>query len=122
MEQVRYVNRILRRGVDLNDGVRIYQFRNLPHAFAEIVESTRNQNAALAENFGFRPSPDADHMAPVVAAAILFADFSAHWKNFGKDESCIQDAMKDLERDGLYDKKIGKNVVITDDARALFEK
>jgi len=50
--------------------LRIYQIRNLPHAFAEIIESTPNINALIAAHQGVGPSPDAERLAPVVAAAI----------------------------------------------------
>jgi hypothetical protein len=51
-----------------------------------------------------------------------FADFSAHWKNFGKYQSCVQQAIDDLSSTGLYDDRIGKDVVITDKTRSLFGK
>jgi hypothetical protein len=50
--------------------LRIYQVRNLPHNFAEIVESTPNTNRDIAAHGGMAPSPDAERMAPMIAAAI----------------------------------------------------
>jgi hypothetical protein len=227
-----YADRLLRNGVDLNADVRIYFIRNLPHAFAEIVESTPNGNRAFEQLFGFAPEADAEHLRPVVAAAIdnmvdwlvagrppprsfitgqpidedddgvpdriafsradgsttsvvpyvedptideffgevfefstdqvgtavvryaevlealdhesdalslpqlqcrvggysfeadavlvPFPDLSAHWKNFGRYKSCVEHAISDLSRMGVYDKKIGKHVVFTEEILSLF--
>ena len=70
VDQVNYAGRLQRAGVNLNASVRIFQVRNLPHNFAEIVESTPNINRDIAEHAGIGPSPDAERMAPLVASAI----------------------------------------------------
>jgi hypothetical protein len=70
VDEVNYAGRLQRAGVILNASLRIYQVRNLPHNFAEIVESTPNINRNIAEHEGIGPSPDAERMAPMVAAAI----------------------------------------------------
>ena len=66
---VRYADRLLRAGVNLGASLRIYQVGTLPHNFAEIVESTPNQNALLA-GFGIATHADSDRLAPMVAAAL----------------------------------------------------
>ena len=67
---VRYASRLMRAGVNLPASSRIYQIRNLPHNFAEIVESTPNQNRIIAEKVGVEAGPDSERMTPFVAAAI----------------------------------------------------
>ena len=64
-----YAGRLQRAGVNLNTSTRIYQIRNLPHNFSEIVESTPNINALL-EGFGVIIGNDSERMAPFVAVAI----------------------------------------------------
>ena len=46
VDEVNYAGRLQRAGVNLNASLRIYQIRNLPHNFAEIVESSL-RSAAL---------------------------------------------------------------------------
>jgi hypothetical protein len=70
VDEVNYAGRLQRAGVNLNASLRVYQVRNLPHSFAEIVESTPNINRNIAEHEGIGPSPDAERMGPLVAAAI----------------------------------------------------
>jgi hypothetical protein len=70
VDEVNYAGRLQRAGVNLNASLRVYQVRNLPHSFAEIVESTPNINRNIAEHEGIGPSPDAERVAPLVASAI----------------------------------------------------
>ena len=67
---VHHASRLLRAGVDISSKLWIYQIRNLPHNFAEIVESTPNINLFLLEQFGVESNADGDRMQPVVAAVI----------------------------------------------------
>jgi hypothetical protein len=70
VDSVIYANRLLRAGVDIGQTLRIYQIGSLPHDFAEIVESTPNENQLALELFGAALHADSDRMAPVVALAI----------------------------------------------------
>lgn len=70
VESVVFAHRLLVAGVDIAQLARIYQFGNLPHNFAELIESTPIANEFFAELFGFARHADSDRMAPVVAAAI----------------------------------------------------
>lgn len=70
VDTARYVNRLQRLGVDINDVVRIYQVGNLPHNFAEILEASPNVNALLGDLTGVVPSTDSERMAPMVLALI----------------------------------------------------
>jgi len=70
VESAVYAHRLLVAGVDIAQRVRIYQFGNLPHNFAELIESTPIANELFLELFGFARHADSDRMAPVVAAAI----------------------------------------------------
>jgi hypothetical protein len=54
------------------------------------------------------------------AMLVPFADLDQHWKSFGVYNACMQRAMNDLARDGLYDDTLGKDVVFTDEILALF--
>jgi hypothetical protein len=67
---VHHASRLFRAGVDISSKLWIYQVRNLPHNFAEIVESTPNINLFLLEQFGVESNADGDRMQPVTAAVI----------------------------------------------------
>jgi hypothetical protein len=67
---VHHASRLIRAGVDINSKLWIYQIRNLPHNFAEIVESTPNINRFLLEQFGVESNADGDRMQPVMASVI----------------------------------------------------
>jgi hypothetical protein len=69
VDMVIYVSRLLRAGVDVNAYARVFQISNLPHNFAEVMESTPNVTRLLA-TFGIESHPDSERMAPVLAAAI----------------------------------------------------
>jgi hypothetical protein len=69
-DSVLYARRLLVAGVDINASFRTYQVRNLPHSWAEIVESTPNLNAFLGGVLGLTIHADGDRMQPVVAAVI----------------------------------------------------
>ena len=70
LSAVLHAFRMKQNGVVLNNRLRIYQVRNLPHNFAEIVEATPNMNAFAAQVFGSAPRADGDRLAPVVAAVL----------------------------------------------------
>jgi hypothetical protein len=70
VDMVHHASRLVRAGVDIRTKLCVYQVRNLPHNFAEIVESTPNINRFLFELFGVESRADGDRMQPVVAAAI----------------------------------------------------
>jgi len=103
VDEVNYAGRLQRAGVNLNASLRIYQIRNLPHNFAEIVESTPNTNRDIAEHGGVPPSPDAERMAPMVAAAI---DNMDTWLGRGilPPRSWIDGVALDDNHDGLADR------------------
>jgi hypothetical protein len=67
---VHHASRLFRAGVDISSKLWIYQVRNLPHNFAEIVESTPNINRFVFEQFGEERNADGDRMKAVVAAII----------------------------------------------------
>ena len=67
---VHHASRLLRAGVDINSKLWIYQVRNLPHNFAEIVESTPNINRFLLEQFGGESNADGDRMQPLMSSVI----------------------------------------------------
>lgn len=69
VDTVHHASRLFRAGVDINSNLWIYQIRNLPHNFAEVVEWTPNLNRLIAE-FGGSVGADGDRMKPVVAAVI----------------------------------------------------
>jgi hypothetical protein len=70
VDSVRYARRLRVAGVDLNAAFRTYQVRDLPHSWAEIVESTPNLDAFLADLFGVVIHADGDRMQPVAGAVI----------------------------------------------------
>jgi hypothetical protein len=70
LDAVVHASRLLRAGRDADAVLRISALRNLPHNFAEIVESTPNLNRMLHDLFGVEAHADGDRMAPVVAAMI----------------------------------------------------
>jgi hypothetical protein len=101
VSSVLYARRVGRAGGDLS-GVRIYQVRNLPHNWAEIVESTPNLNALIADLVGTSPRSDGDRMTPVVAAVI---DRAIAWAARGvpAPASRIEGTGIDLDGNGTPD-------------------
>lgn len=69
VDMVHHASRLQRAGVDISSKLWVYQVRNLPHNFAEVVEWTPNLNR-LIEEFGGSVGADGDRMKPVVAAII----------------------------------------------------
>ena len=96
-----YARRVARAGGDLGL-LRVYQVRNLPHNFAEIVESTPNLNQMFADLFGAAPQADGDRMKPVIAAVL---DRAVDWAARGTPApaSRIEGKGVDLDGDGLTD-------------------
>ncbi len=70
VDMVSYAGRLLNNGVPLDAMVRIYHLANMPHAFAEIVESAPNQVRFIEDLLGIHIGREGDRMAPVVAAAL----------------------------------------------------
>jgi hypothetical protein len=102
LDSVLYARRVKRAGVDLAANLRIYQVRNLPHNWAEIVLSTPNLNRMASDLFGSAPQADGDRMAPVVAAVI---DRVEAWTRHGTapPASRIEGDGQDLSGDGVPD-------------------
>ena len=96
-----YARRVGRAGGDLGR-LRVYQVRNLPHNWAEIVESTPNLNALLADLTGAAPHADGDRMAPVVAAVV---DRAVAWASRGvpAPASRLEGRGVDLDGNGTPD-------------------
>lgn len=96
-----YARRVARAGGDLGR-LRVYQVRNLPHNWAEIVESTPNLNQMFLDLFGAAPQAGGDRMQPVVAAVI---DRAVDWAAGGTaaPPSRIEGRGLDLTGDGLPD-------------------
>lgn len=69
-DSVHHASRLLRAGVDISTRLWLYQVRNLPHNFADVVNWTPNLDA-LIESLGEPvPNGDSDLMKPLVAAVI----------------------------------------------------
>ena len=96
-----YARRVARAGGDLSR-VRVYQVRNLPHNFAEIVESTPNLNQMFRDVFGAGPNADGDRMKPVIAAVL---DRAVDWATRGTPApaSRIEGSGLDLNGDSVPD-------------------
>ena len=96
-----YARRVRRAGGDLGL-LRVYQVRNLPHNFAEIVESSPNLNQMFLDLFGAAPRGDGDRMKPVIAAVL---DRAVAWAAGGipAPASRIEGTGLDLTGDGLPD-------------------
>jgi hypothetical protein len=101
INSVLYARRVRRAGGDLAR-VRVYQVRNLPHNWAEIVESTPNLNQMFADVFGVSPHADGDRMQPVVAAVL---DRAVDWATQGipAPVSRIEGTAVDLDGNGTPD-------------------
>ena len=70
VDSVHHASRLLRAGVDIGSSLWLYQIRNLPHNFAEIVDSTPNLNGLFLELFGVPSNADGDRMQPMIAAVV----------------------------------------------------
>jgi hypothetical protein len=96
-----YARRVARAGGDLGL-LRVYQVRNLPHNWAEIVESTPNLNQMFLDLFGVSPQAGGDRMKPVAAAVI---DRAVDWAAAGAPApaSRIEGSGLDLNGDAVPD-------------------
>lgn len=52
------------------------------------------------------------------AALRPFDDLAARWSNQGRYRACVEDAMQELAREGLYDRAVGQRVVFTAESLA----
>ena len=101
LSSVLYARRVARAGGDLAL-IRVYQVRNLPHEWAEIVESTPNLNRMIFDLIGVAPQAGGDRMKPVVAAVI---DRAVDWAARGAaaPASRIEGSAVDFTGDGVPD-------------------
>lgn len=98
---VLYARRVARAGGDVSL-MRVYQVRNLPHNWAEIVESTPNLNRVLSDVIGVAPHADGDRTTPLVAAVI---DRVVEWAQKGTPAppSRLEGTGTDVNGDGTPD-------------------
>jgi len=103
LNMVLYAHRLKSAGVRLDDRLRIYQIRNLPHSWADVVVSTPNINQAVLEaRLGVTRHGEGDFVKPVVAAVI---DATLAWLDYGvrPPTSRIEGTALDRDRDGVAD-------------------
>ena len=102
VDSVHHASRLLRAGVDIASKLRLYQIRNLPHNFAEIIDWTPNINALIESLGGPVPNADSDRMKPVMAAVI---DNMAAWLKYGTPppRSRFDGTPVDNNNDGVVD-------------------
>jgi len=103
LNMVLYAQRLKAAGVRVDDRLRIYQVRNLPHAWADVVASTPNINRQVLERqFGVTRRGEGDFLMPVVAAVL---DASLAWLDYGlrPPASRIEGTAVDRDRDGVAD-------------------
>ena len=68
VDSVHLASRLFRAGVDISSKLWLYQIRNLPHNFAEVVNWTPNIDALIKSLGEPVPSADGDRMKTIMAA------------------------------------------------------
>jgi hypothetical protein len=102
VDSVHHASRLLRAGVDIASKLRLYQIRNLPHNFAEVVNWTPNIDALIRSLGAPVPSADGDLMKPFMAAVI---ENMAAWLKYGTPPppSRFDGTPVDNNNDGMVD-------------------